>query len=164
MARRAPAARAAAPALGGLICTVIVVNTGYLGLPMTAALLGTSHLAAAVTYDQVVSSPMFFIVAFAVGASFGTSGRVGVAQRLRVFLTRNPPLVGVLAGLIAPASLVPASLVNASHVIVIALLPAGFFAVGVNLSAERREDAAPLIELPERRWRSPSSCGSPSRR
>ena len=36
------------PSLGALICCVIVVNTGYLGLPMTVVLLGTKALPAAV--------------------------------------------------------------------------------------------------------------------
>jgi predicted permease len=40
-------------------------------------------------------------------------------------------------------------LVHASHVVVAALLPLGFFAVGVNLSAERREEGAPFVELPD---------------
>jgi predicted permease len=35
-------------------------------------------------------------------------------------------------------------------VVVVALLPLGFFAVGVSLSAERRVDAAPLLALPDR--------------
>lgn len=139
------------PSLGALICCVIVVNTGYLGLPMTAALLGVDHLPAAVSYDQIVGSPTLFIGAFAVGAAFGTRGTSGVRERVRVFLTRNPPLIAVLAGLVVPASLVPISLVNASHAVVIALLPVGFFTVGVNLSAERLRDAAPLLARPDRR-------------
>lgn len=139
------------PSLGGLICTVILANTGYLGLPMTGALLGPAHIGAAVAYDQVVSGPMLFIVGFGVGAAFGTKGRTGALERLRLFLTRNPPLIGAIAGLLVPASLAPASLVHVSHAVVTALLPVGFFAVGVNLSAERRADAAPLLERPDRR-------------
>lgn len=139
------------PSLGGLICTVILVNTGYLGLPMTSALLGPQHLGAAVAYDQMVSGPMLFVVAFGVGAAFGTQGRASARARIRLFLTRNPPLLAALAGLCVPASLVPESLVHASHVAVTVLLPVGFFAVGVNLSAERRADAAPLLERPDRR-------------
>jgi predicted permease len=48
-------------------------------------------------------------------------------------------------------ALAPTALVRASHVIVAALLLLGFYAVGVNVSAERREDAAPLLERPDRR-------------
>jgi predicted permease len=139
------------PTLGAFICTVILVNTGYLGLPMTVALLGSRELGSAVAYDQVVSGPMLFLVGFAVGAAFGDRAGDGGLRRLRTFLTRNPPLLAVIAGLLAPSALAPSALLHASHVVVEALLPLGFFAVGVNLSRERREDAAPLVELPDRR-------------
>jgi predicted permease len=46
---------------------------------------------------------------------------------------------------------VPASLLHVSHVVVIAMLPLGFFAVGVTLSAERRADGSRLLEPPDRR-------------
>lgn len=143
--------RLARPTLGAIILSVVVVNTGYLGLPMTVALLGTSHLGSAVAYDQLVSGPMLLTVGFGIGAAFGRNAGDTRRERFRAFLVRNPPLLAVIAGLIAPASLAPSVLVHASHIVVIALLPLGFFAVGVNLSAERREDAAPLLEPPDRR-------------
>jgi malate permease and related proteins len=143
--------RLADPEIGALICSVVIVNTGYLGLPTTVALLGPKALSSAVAYDQLVSGPMLFLVGFGVGAAFGTRAGAGGRARLKAFLTRNPPLLAVIAGLLAPASLAPEALVRASHVVVAGLLVLGFFAVGVNLSAERREDAAPLLELPDRR-------------
>jgi predicted permease len=139
------------PALGGLICSVILVNTGYLGLPMTVALLGTGDLAHAVAYDQVVSGPLVFTAGFAVGAAFGTRGAAeGLGTRLRAFVTRNPPLLAAVAGLLVPVALAPHALVVASHVVVDALLVVGFVVVGINLSAERREDHARLLEPPDR--------------
>ena len=143
--------RLARPTLGAVILSVVVVNTGYLGLPMTVALLGTSHLGSAVAYDQIVSGPTLLLVGFGIGAAFGSRAGDTSRARLRAFVGRNPPLLAVIAGLIAPASFAPPVLVHASHVMVVLLLPLGFFAVGVNLSAERREDAAPLLELPDRR-------------
>jgi hypothetical protein len=71
--------------------------------------------------------------------------------RVRAFLTRNPPLVAVVAGLLASPALAPAPLPAISHVVVGSLLVLGFFAVGVFLSSERREDGAPLLEWPDRR-------------
>ena len=35
--------------------------------------------------------------------------------------------------------------------LVLALLPMGFYSVGVNLSAERRQEDAALVEPPDRR-------------
>jgi predicted permease len=140
------------PQLGALICCVVVVNTGYLGLPMAVVLFGTGALGSAVAYDQLVSGPAFFVVAFAVGAAFGDAERsaTGLA-RARDFVLRNPPLIAAVAGLAASPALAPAPLPTISHVVVAIMLVLGFFAVGVNLSAERREDAAPLLERPDRR-------------
>lgn len=143
--------RLSRPELGALICSVIIVNTGYLGLPMTVALLGASHLSAAVAYDQLVSSPMLLLVGFGVGAAFGDAAGAGVKTRLKAFFTRNPPLLAVIAGLLVPASWVPAALLDASRLVVIGLLPLGFFVVGINLSAEGRDHGVELFEWPDRR-------------
>lgn len=137
--------------LGALISSVIVVNTGYLGLPMAVALLHARALASAVAYDQLVSGPSLFVVAFAVGAAFGDDSTAGWGSRAKQFLTRNPPLAAVLAGLLAGPSLAPAPLPAISHAVVAGLLLLGFFAVGVNLSSERRMEDAPLLERPDRR-------------
>ncbi len=138
------------PSLGALICCVIVVNTGYLGLPMTVVLLGTKALPAAVAYDQIVSGPSLYIAGFAIGAIFGAGAPPGGIARVRSFLTHNPPLLAVIAGLLTPAAVVPQALVSVSHIVVAVLLPLGFYAVGVSLSAERREERAPLLQRPDR--------------
>lgn len=138
------------PDLGAVICTVVCVNTGYLGLPMAVALLHPGALGSAVAYDQLVSGPGLFLIGFGVGAAFGELGEgQSVRARLRAFLTRNPPLLAVTAGLLAPSWLAPAPLPAISHRVVAALLVVGFFVVGVNLSAERRAEGAPLLERPD---------------
>lgn len=138
-------------ALGALVCTVILANTGYLGLPMSVVLLGGRTLSHAVAYDQIVSGPMVFTVGFAVGAAFGTRGHTSLRGRLTTFLTRNPPLAAAVAGLIVPRSWAPHVLVLGAHDVVDGLLVLGFFAVGVFLSSERRAERAPLLERPDRR-------------
>jgi len=135
------------PAVGALVCVVMLANTGYLGLPMVIALLGASSLAAGVAFDQLVSGPVLLTAGFGVGAVFGTATGSGARERLRAFLVRNPPLLAVLAGLVTPPSLAPPALVSLSHVVVIALLPLGFFALGVNLAAESPRGASPLPPL-----------------
>jgi malate permease and related proteins len=139
------------PSLGALICTVTFVNTGYLGYPVVVALLGEHALSHAVAYDQVISGPLVFTAGFAIGAAFGSGPEVSAAQRARNFLTRNPPLIAALAGLLVPAAWAPHVLVSASHVVVDVLLVVGFFVVGVYLSSERREDHTRLLEPPDRR-------------
>jgi predicted permease len=143
--------RLARPSVGALVCVVLLVNTGYLGLPMAVVVLGSSHVNQAVAYDQVVSGPMVFTAGFAVGAVFGTRHEHVGARRLLAVVTRNPPLLAALAGLFVPQSLVPHVLLDVRRAVIDALLVIGFVVVGISLSAERREDDAPLLELPDRR-------------
>jgi predicted permease len=129
------------PSIGALMGVAALGNTGYLGLPFTAALLGFDQVPNAVAYDLLVSTAALITIGFSVGAAFGT-----VAERPRdramAFFTRNPPLWAALAGLIAPDVLAPHWAVDASRLIVVAILPIGFFAVGVTLAAEAEEGVA----------------------
>ncbi|HEY7934936.1 MAG TPA: AEC family transporter [Solirubrobacteraceae bacterium] len=124
-----------APVAATFICTVVVSNTGYLGLPLASTVLGSGQLPTAVAYDTLVSGPMLLLGAFGLGAAFGTRSGQTASERRRAFLLRNPPLLAVIAGLAAPASLAPSALVSAAHVVVYALLPLGFFVLGVNLAS-----------------------------
>ena len=124
---------------GALICVVVLANTGYLGVPLTAAVLGTDELAEAIAFDTVVSGPMFYVVGFAIGAAFGTAAGETRRDRILAFFSRNPPLVAVVAALLAPDALAPDVLVDVAYVVVYAILPVGFFALGVNLAAESDE-------------------------
>jgi predicted permease len=132
------------PATGSLVTSVVQVNTGYLGLPLVAALLGSHALGQAAAYDTLVSAPVLFGPVFAIGAAFGRDAGEGRRERLRAFFVRNPPLLAVVAALLAPDSLAPDALVQASHVLVYALAPLGFFAVGVTLAAEADAGALPV--------------------
>jgi len=118
-----------------VIVTTIMANTGFLGVPLVSVLLTEEQLGPAITYDAVVSAPMFFVVAFAVAAAFQTRGEPAAA-RVRTFIVRNPPLIAVIGGLLAPDSLAPQLLVDVARVGVVALAPLGFFIVGVQLAAE----------------------------
>ncbi len=120
---------------------MLSVNSAYLGYPMTIALLGRDELSDAVLYDVLVNAPCVLLGAFAVGAAMGTKAGEGVGRRVRFFFTRNPPLYAAVAGLLAPAALAPEIAVDASQVLVIAMLPLSFFAVGATLAenAERGE-------------------------
>jgi malate permease and related proteins len=126
--------------VGALILTVILANTGYLGIPLNAALLGHDALAPAIAWDTVVSQVMLYTAGFAVGAAFGTEAGERPRDRLRAFFTRNPVLWALLAGLVAPEALAPQAIVDvAKACAAYALLPVGFFILGVNLMGEREE-------------------------
>jgi malate permease and related proteins len=129
------------PSVGAVVVCSLVANTGYLGYPLVVTLLGSGKLGEAVVYDVTVSAPVLLIGAFAVGAAFGEKAGEGVRERMIAFFTRNPPLYAAIAALLAPDSLAPNVLVDASRVVVVAILPIGFFAVGTML-AEEAEDGA----------------------
>ncbi len=126
--------------VGALILAAGLGNTGYLGLPFTAALFGFDDMADAIVYDVLVSSMALLTIAFAVGAAFGT---VAEAPRDRVaaFFTRNPAFWACLLAFLAPEALAPELAVDASRIAVFAMLPLGFFVVGVTLASEAEEGA-----------------------
>ena len=132
------------PSAGALIVVVVLANTGYLGVPLNGALLGEDDLAPAIAFDTVVSGPMFYVVGFAIGAVFGAAAGDTRGERLRAFVVRNPPLVALVAALLAPDALAPDVLVDVATVLVYAVLPVGFFVLGVNLAAEAEEGALPF--------------------
>jgi malate permease and related proteins len=123
------------PSVGALMCSAALANTGFLGLPLTAALLGFDQLGSAIVYDTLVSAVTLVTVGFSIAAAFGTVGG-RPRERARAFVTRNPPLWAAVAGFLAPAALAPAWAVDASRLAVFAVIPLGFFAVGVTLAAE----------------------------
>lgn len=118
-----------------VVIASIMANTGYFGAPAVATLLGHDELGAAVTFDALVSSPVFYVAAFLIAAMLTTRGQPPAA-RLRTYLLRNPPLIAVAAALVAPDVLAPDALVDVARVAVLAVAPVGFFVVGVQLAAE----------------------------
>lgn len=137
--------RVSRPKVGAMITCTLISNSGYLGYPLAAALLGSDSVGEAVAYDIGVSAPALLLGAFAVGAAFGTDAGTGVRQRSGAFFARNLPLYAAIAALLAPQSLAPDLLVDISRVIVILLLPVGFFAVGTALA---HDSDAGEVKLP----------------
>jgi hypothetical protein len=92
----------------------------------------------------LVSSPALLLGAFSVGAAFGARAGEGPRERVAAFFTRNPPLYAAILALVAPDSLAPDALVDASRIAIVAILPLGFFAVGAALAEEADEGAMPV--------------------
>ena len=132
------------PQVGAVLCAVLTVNSGYLGYPLTVALLGREELPNAVLYDVLVTGPSLLLGAFAVGAAFGTKAGDTPRQRVAAFFTRNPPLYAAVAGLLAPEALAPQFLVDLSQALIVAILPLGFFAVGATLAEGADHGELPL--------------------
>jgi len=129
---------------GAVICSVLAVNSAYLGYPLTIALLGRDDLSTAVLFDILVCAPSLLLGAFAVGAAFGRSAGESTRERVRAFFTRNPPLYAAIAGLLAPAALAPDIAVDISQGLVVAILPVGFFAVGATLAENAEHGELPM--------------------
>ena len=132
------------PATGALVVVAVISNTGFLGIPLCTALLGREALGPAVAYDTMVNGPLVLTFAFAVGAAFGTRAGETRRERVRAFFVRNPPLLAVAAALVAPDAASPDVLYDAAAVLAFAVLPVGFFAVGVTLAAEAEEGVLPF--------------------
>jgi malate permease and related proteins len=132
------------PQTGAVVCTVLSVNTGYLGYPLTVALLGREELSTAVLYDVLVTGPCLLLGAFAVGAAFGTRAGETPRERVGAFFTRNPPLYAAIAAVVAPGYLAPDLAVDLSQVLLVAILPLGFFAVGATLAENAERGDLPL--------------------
>ncbi|WP_354699571.1 hypothetical protein DSM112329_05290 [Paraconexibacter sp. AEG42_29] len=124
---------------GTLTICCLLANTGYLGVPLNAALLGHDAIGPAIAWDVAISGPMLFVFGFGIAAACGTKAGETARERVRAFLTRNPPLLALVAGLVAPDVLAPDILVTIAHDAAIALLPVGFFVLGVHLAREQDE-------------------------
>jgi predicted permease len=130
-----------APSSGVLAIVGLQANTGLMGLAVVGALLGFDHLSEGVLYDSLVQQPVFFIGSFAIAAATGTKAGEGVKERVQAFFLRNPPLVAVALGLLAPDALAPDVLVDAARILILSVPVLGFFAVGVTLAEEAEEGA-----------------------
>jgi predicted permease len=121
------------PSVGSLMLSSTIANTGYLGLPLTVALFGRDQLPSGIAYDSLVSALSLVTVGFSVAAAFGTVA-TNPRERAIAFLARNPPLWATAAAFVAPHALAPQWLVDVSQGVVLAIVPLGFFAVGVTLA------------------------------
>jgi predicted permease len=133
------------PATGALMACAVHPNTGFLGLPICAALLGREHIDEAIVFDLFVGTAALLVGTFGIGAAFGTRAGQGARERLRAFVVRNPPLWAAVAGLLAPDALAPDALLDASRVFVFSLAPIGFFAAGALLAQERTSAPRPAV-------------------
>jgi predicted permease len=129
------------PSAGVLAIVGLQANTGLMGIAVVGAVLGFSHLSEGVAYDALVQQPVFFIGSFAIAAATGTKAGETVRERVKAFFVRNPPLVAVALGLVAPDALAPDVLVDAARILILTVPGLGFFAVGVTLAEEAEEGA-----------------------
>ena len=127
------------PALGSVLCAALVANTGYLGLPLSAAVLGHDALGPAIAYDALLSTPVILLFGFGIGAAFGTTAGEGARARLRSYVVRNPPLLALVAALVVPDAAVPDAVIDLGRTAALGLAPIGFFILGIHLRHEAED-------------------------
>jgi malate permease and related proteins len=135
------------PVAGASIASSLAGNTGYLGIPLASALLGAGAVPAAVAFDLAVSLPTLFLGVFGVAAAMGTKGGGGLGSSVRAFFTRNLGIPAAIVGLALPADTFSGGVIDASHVLVGAIAPLGFFALGVTMTGESQDGE---LDLPPR--------------
>lgn len=127
------------PQIGAVVCASMMGNTAYLGYAFSSAALGTDALDTAIIYDIVVMLPSLIFIAFSIGAAFGTHADTP-KERFKSYFTRNPLLYTAALALIVPNSWSPEWARDITHWMVYAILPAGFFAVGIVVRHESEVD------------------------
>ncbi len=127
------------PQIGAFVCSAVMGNTAYLGYAFSSAALGSAQLDTAIIYDIVVMLPSLIFIAFSIGAAFGTHADTP-KERFKSYFTRNPLLYTAALALLAPASWSPDWARDITHYLVYAILPAGFFAVGIVVRHESEVD------------------------
>ena len=136
------------PETGAVMTTASLANTGYLGIPLVALMLGNDKIGLAVAYDTVVNAPAVLLLGFGIGAAYGTKAGDTMGQRVKAFLVRNPPLYALILALILPESIAPSWGSDLAHVLALGVAPLGFFALGVNLMLEHEETGVRIFPPP----------------
>ncbi|MEH3053092.1 MAG: hypothetical protein PGN13_03660 [Patulibacter minatonensis] len=126
---------------GGVVLATVLANTGYLGLPVAHELLRDGEFPQSVAWDSLISQPMALLIAPFIAAAFSPThgGDVHVGQQLVAVLRRAPAIPALIAGLLVPESWAPQWLLDVATVCIYAILPLGFFAVGVTIMRLRHE-------------------------
>ncbi|MBJ7458240.1 MAG: hypothetical protein JHD02_03530 [Thermoleophilaceae bacterium] len=127
------------PQIGAFVCCAVMGNTAYLGYAFSSVALGTNALDQAIIYDILVMLPSLVFIAFSIGAAYGTHADTP-KERFKSYFTKNPLLFTTVLALLAPEALSPQWARDITHLLVYAILPAGFFAVGIVVRHESELD------------------------
>lgn len=132
-----------------IVCT-IQTNTGFLGLPLSAALFTHQGFQQAVAYDALVSLPVFLVGSFAIGAVLGDRRHErdrSLPRHVAMTLMGNPLIIVGVAAILAPEAWSPAWLETPAQWIAYSLAPLGFIVVGITL-ADEAEDGVLRVPPP----------------
>lgn len=116
---------------GAVLLVSALGNTGYIGYPVTAALLGSSAVPLAVFSDVFGTVFALVLVGFPIAARFGRSerGRVNVFRELVTF----PAVIALVAGLVLRSVAVPDPVSSGLDMLASVVAPLIMLSVGVSL-------------------------------
>lgn len=134
------------PVAGGFILAAALGNTGYIGYPITSALLGETGLVRAIFYDVFGTVGCLLIVGLFVAERFGDAQENRV-NPLREALT-FPAVIALFVGLALRSVAVPELVSNGIVALANLVVPLIMISVGVSLRPGAiREQAGPLAFL-----------------
>jgi hypothetical protein len=117
---------------GGFVLAASLGNTGYIGYPLTAALLGAAALPIAVFYDVFGTVLQLVLVGFPLARRFGGGARLSVVRLARELAT-FPALVAALLALALGAVEVPVPVSDWLDLLARMVAPLIMLSVGISL-------------------------------
>lgn len=130
---------------GGILLVSALGNTGYIGYPVTAALLGTTAVPLAVFSDVFGTVFALVLVGFPIAARFGRTerGRVNVLRELVTF----PAVIALVAGLVLRSVAVPDPVSSGLDMLASVVAPLIMLSVGVSLRPKALAKGAADVAL-----------------
>ncbi|NTW29332.1 MAG: AEC family transporter, partial [Coriobacteriia bacterium] len=120
---------------GAFMIAAALGNTGYIGYPLTEALLGKDQLPEAVFYDVFGTVAALVLVGFLVAQRFGQEeGKRGRINVLREFLS-FPAVIALAVGLVMRGVWIPTPVSNGLELLGTMVAPLVMLSVGLSLSA-----------------------------
>ncbi|MDP2182848.1 MAG: AEC family transporter [Actinomycetota bacterium] len=131
---------------GGFVLAAALGNTGYIGYPISQAVLGDAGLVQAIFYDVFGTVAALLFVGLFIAERFGSSGERPI-NPIREALA-FPAVIALFAGLLLQQVAVPTSVSNAIDALATLVVPLIMISVGISLRlGTLREHALPLGAL-----------------
>lgn len=135
------------PKTGGFLLVSMLGNTGYLGYPLTGALLGTAAVPVAVFYDVFGTVMQLVLAGFPLSRRFGSKAtpphRFGLLGELATF----PALVAAVLALALGSVTVPDAVSDWLGLVANMVAPLIMLSVGISLSARAIGDSRIALTL-----------------
>jgi len=117
---------------GGFVLAASLGNTGYLGYPLTSAVLGVAAVPVAVLYDVFGTVLQLVLVGFPAAARYGEGRKLGIRHLVGELVT-FPALVAAVVALLTTGIRVPVPVGNWLDLIASMVAPLIMLSVGISL-------------------------------